>query len=322
MKVTESQAKRDLLTLAALSAQEILALIERGRELKQDPGIALQKAPLRGKTIGLLFEKASTRTRVSFEVAMYQLGGQAIFFSMEDLQLRRGESIPDTARVLSRYLDGMVIRTYAQDTLEQWAQSASIPVINGLTDLHHPCQALGDLLTLQEHFGALKGLRLAYIGDGNNVAHSLIQGGVKVAMNLVLACPSGFGPNASILREAERLAGETGGSVQWVQDPKEAVAGADALYTDVWVSMGKEREAKQRLKRLKPYQVNPALVRLAKPTAVLMHCLPAHRGEEITAEVLEGPQAIVWAQAENRLHIQKAILQWLLGSDGSIPHEA
>ena len=309
----KKMSKRDLLSLHDLTAQEILDLITRGRAFKAHSGPALDRPPLKGKTLGLLFEKASTRTRVSFEVALSQLGGHSIFLSMEDLQLRRGETIPDTARVLSRYLDGLVIRTFGQDTLAEWAHAASIPIINGLTDLHHPCQALGDLLTLHERFGMVKGLKLAYVGDGNNVAHSLIEGAVKVGMNISLACPKGYEPDQAIVKAAQQEARRTGGSIELAKDPHKAASGADVLYTDVWVSMGKEREAKRRLKLLKPYQINARLLAATKPHAVVMHCLPAHRGQEITAEVMDGPRSIVWDQAENRLHIQKAILEWLLG---------
>ncbi len=305
-------AKRDLLSLNDLTTQEILDLIGKGRTFKVQPDLVLSRATLQGKILGLLFEKASTRTRVSFEVAMDHLGGHSFFLSMEDLQLRRGETISDTARVLSRYLDGLVIRTFGQDTLVQWAQSATIPVINGLTDLHHPCQVLGDLLTLQARFGTLEGLKLAYVGDGNNVAHSLIEGGAKVGMNISLACPKGYGPDPAIVKAAQQEARRTGGSIELVKDPQKAASGADVLYTDVWVSMGKEREAKRRQKLLKPYQINVKLLAMAKPHAVVMHCLPAHRGQEITAEVMDGPRSIVWEQAENRLHIQKAILEGLL----------
>ena len=308
-----NKPKRDLLSLQDLAPQEVLDLINRGIKFKEHPELALDRGPLRGKSLGLLFEKASTRTRVSFEVAMYHLGGHTVFLSLEDLQLRRGETIADTARVLSRYLDGLAIRTFGQDTLEKWAGSTSIPVINGLTDLHHPCQALGDLLTLQERFGMLNGLKLAYVGDGNNVAHSLIEGAAKVGMNISLACPKGYGPDLTIVKAAYRVAQQTGGSIELVKKPQKAASGADVLYTDVWVSMGKEREAKRRLKSLKPYQINARLLAMAKPHAVVMHCLPAHRGQEITAEVMDGPRSIVWEQAENRLHIQKAILEWLLG---------
>lgn len=305
-------AKRDLLSLKDLTTQEVLDLIGKGRTFKVQPDWVLSRATLQGKTLGLLFEKASTRTRVSFEVAMNHLGGHSIFLSMEDLQLRRGETISDTARVLSRYLDGLVIRTFGQDTLVQWAQSATIPVINGLTDLHHPCQVLGDLLTLQAQFGTLEGLKLAYVGDGNNVAHSLIEGGAKVGMTISLACPKGYGPGPAIVKAAQQEARRAGGSIELVNDPQKAASGADVLYTDVWVSMGKEREAKRRQTLLKPYQINAKLLAMAKPHAVVMHCLPAHRGQEITAEVMDGPRSIVWEQAENRLHIQKAILEWLL----------
>ncbi len=257
--------KRDLLSLQELNRLEVQSLINKGRELKEQARPALDRMPLKGKTLGLLFEKSSTRTRVSFEVAMYHLGGHSIFLSMEDLQIKRGETIADTARVLSRYLDGLVIRTFAQETLEEWARGASIPVINGLTDLHHPCQALGDLLTLQERFGALKGLHLAYVGDGNNVAHSLIQASVKVGMNISLACPKGYEPDPGVVKAAQQEARKTGSTVRLVRDPREVASGADVLYTDVWVSMGKEQEVKRRIKALKPYQINSKLLRLAGP---------------------------------------------------------
>jgi ornithine carbamoyltransferase len=306
-------AKRDLLSLQDLTAHEILELIKRGQSLKTHSGPVLEREPLRGKTLGLLFEKSSTRTRVSFETAMYQLGGHAIYLSMGDLQVKRGETISDTARVLSRYLDGLVIRTFTQDTLMEWACSATIPIINGLTDLHHPCQALGDLLTLYERFGVLKGMKLAYVGDGNNVAHSLIEGAAKVGMTIHLACPKAYEPDPNIVSAAQRESKRAGGSIELFRDPYKAATGADVLYTDVWVSMGKERETRRRLKLLKPYQINNRLLAAAKPNAVVMHCLPAHRGQEITSEIMDGPQSIVWDQAENRLHIQKAILEWLMG---------
>lgn len=298
---------RHLLAVHDLTRAEILNLFKRAKALKK------RKArPLVGRTLGLFFEKASTRTRVSFEVAMAQLSGHSIFLSKEEIQLHRGETIADTARVLSRYLDGLVIRTYAHHTIEEWARHATIPVINGLTDLHHPCQALGDLFTVFEKRGRISGLKLAYIGDGNNVANSLIEGALQLGMNISLACPKGYEPNKDVLEFAREESRKTSGSIQVVQEPEAAAKGADILYTDVWTSMGQESEAEARRKAFQGYQIHRSLLKLAKPSAWVMHCLPAHRGEEITDEVIDGSQAIVWDQAENRLHIQKAILEWLL----------
>jgi ornithine carbamoyltransferase len=303
---------RHLLSIAQLSPAEVGKILDRAEELKSEHDEGKRYQPLVGKTLGLLFYKSSTRTRVSFEVAMAQLGGTSLLFAAQDLQLKRGESIADTARTLSRYLNAIVIRTYAHQEIESWASEATIPVINGLTDLHHPCQALGDLLTMKERLGSLKDLVLAYIGDGNNVAHSLIEGAARTGMSIRLACPKGYGPKTPIVQAARQVAASTGARIEVLQDPQKAARQADILYTDVWVSMGQERETKRREKILKPYQINNALLRVAKPTACVMHCLPAYRGREITAEVLDGPQSIVWEQAENRLHAQKAVLEWLL----------
>jgi ornithine carbamoyltransferase len=268
-----------------------------------------------GVTLGLVFEKPSTRTRVSFEAGINQLGGQSVFLSASDLQLSRGESVADTAKVLSRYLDGLVIRTYGHGTVEEWARHATIPVINGLTDLCHPCQALSDLLTIRERKGRLKGVKLAYVGDGNNVANSLIEGAAKMGMAISLACPTGFEPDQRIVDVARLEAEDTGATIELTEDPQVAVKEADVVYTDVWVSMGQEREQSRRLTALAPYQVNERLMKLARPDAVIMHCLPAHRGQEITAGLLDGPQSVVLEQAENRLHMQKAILvAWLQGN--------
>jgi ornithine carbamoyltransferase len=303
---------RHLLTLLELSPGELIGLLDRADRLKAPPLSGGPHRPLTGKTLGLLFQKASTRTRVSFEAAMNQLGGSGLSLSADDLQLKRGETVADTARVLSRYLDALVIRTFGHDHLESWAAAATIPVVNGLTDLHHPCQALGDLMTIREHFGALKGLKLAYIGDGNNVAHSLIEGAARTGMEIHLASPKGYGPDPEIVEASRVAARQTGAQIETMEEPRKAARDADILYTDVWVSMGQEKEAKSRLKKFKPYQINDRLLSVAKPSAVVMHCLPAHRGMEITAEVMDGKQSIVWDQAENRLHIQKAILEWLL----------
>jgi ornithine carbamoyltransferase len=303
---------RHLLTLLALTPGDLIGLLDRADRLKAQHRSGEAHRPLTGKTLGLLFEKASTRTRVSFETAMNQLGGSGLTLSASDLQLKRGETVADTARVLSRYLDALVIRTFGHDQLEAWAAAATIPVVNGLTDLHHPCQAMGDLMTIRERFGALKGLKLAYIGDGNNVAHSLIEGAAQTGIEIHLACPKGYGPNPRIVEASRIVAKQTGAQIETMEEPRKAARNADVLYTDVWVSMGQEKEAKSRLKKFKPYQINDKLLSVAKPSAVVMHCLPAHRGMEITGDVMDGKQSIVWDQAGNRLHVQKAILEWLL----------
>jgi len=303
---------KHLLTIHEIEAGEIAGLLDRADRWKAEGRSQTSHRPLAGRTMGLLFEKASTRTRISFQAAMHQLGGDSLFLSADDLQLGRGESVIDTARILSRYLDALVIRTFGHDQLQAWASAATIPVINGLTDLHHPCQALGDLMTIRERFGSLKGIRIAYIGDGNNVAHSLIEAAAKTGIEIHLACPDGYGPNPMIVQASRITARQSGAQIELTNDPKKAAAGADVLYTDVWVSMGQEKLARTKPKILRRYQINSALLSLAKPTAVVMHCLPAHRGQEITAEVMDGKQSIVWDQAENRLHVQKAILEWLM----------
>ncbi|MEW6543851.1 MAG: ornithine carbamoyltransferase [Nitrospirota bacterium] len=301
-----------MLTVSAIPVHELERLLKLAEELKALQRRGVRPQPLLGKTLGLFFEKPSTRTRVSFEAGMNQLGGQCIFLSATDIQMCRGESVADTARVLSRYLDGLVIRTYDHAIVEEWAREATIPVINGLTDLCHPCQALSDLLTIREKKGALKGVKLAYVGDGNNVANSLIECAAKIGMVVSVACPHGYEPDQRIVDLARLEAERTGAAIEIGANPQVAVKGADVLYTDVWVSMGREREQSRRLKTLAPYQVNERLLRLARPGAIVMHCLPAHRGQEITASVLDGPQSVVLDQAENRLHMQKAILVELL----------
>jgi ornithine carbamoyltransferase len=243
---------------------------------------------------------------------MTQLGGHSLFLSADELQLGRGEPIDDTARVLSGYLNGLVIRTFEQATLEAWAAHATIPVINGLTDLHHPCQALSDLLTITEAFGRLRGLKLAYIGDGNNVAHSLVEAAARTGVSITLACPKPYQPSELILAHAQREANATGAAIELTTDPVAAARGSHILYTDVWTSMGQERQAARRRKAFRGYQLNRALVKLARPDAIIMHCLPAHRGEEITDDVMDSPRSVIVHQAENRLHMQKAILEWLL----------
>jgi ornithine carbamoyltransferase len=304
---------KDLLDVAALSRAEIEALLTLASLLKVKQQAGTSHRLLQGKTLGLLFQKPSTRTRVSFEAGMNQLGGHALVLPMADIQLSRGESVADTARVLSRYLDGIVIRTYDHATVEEWAREATMPVINGLTDLSHPCQALSDLLTIKEKKGTLKGIKIAYVGDGNNVANSLIEATAKMGMTIALGCPSGYQPDQHVVDVARVEAVKTGATIDVGQDPYVAVKEADVVYADVWISMGREREQARRLKVLSPYQVNSRLVAKAKPDAIVMHCLPAHRGEEITAEVLDGPQSVIIDQAENRLHMQKAILTKLLG---------
>ena len=299
--------------MAALSRAEIEALLRLASLLKAKQQGGTPHRLLQGKTLGLLFQKPSTRTRVSFEAGMNQLGGHALVLPMADIQLSRGESVADTARVLSRYLDGIVIRTYDHATVEEWAREATMPVINGLTDLSHPCQALSDLLTIKEKKGTLKGIKIAYVGDGNNVANSLIEATAKMGMTIALGCPSGYQPDQHVVDVARVEAVKTGATIDVGQDPYVAVKEADVVYADVWISMGREREQARRLKVLSPYQVNSRLVAKAKPDAIVMHCLPAHRGEEITAEVLDGPQSVIIDQAENRLHMQKAILTKLLG---------
>lgn len=317
VRATPAGRTKDFLAVSDLSGSQIFRLFRIARELKATsrPGPASQW--LSGLTLGLLFEKPSTRTRVSFEAGMHQLGGQALFLPSDTIQLSRGESLGDTALVLSRYLDGLVIRTFEQSTLEEWARHATIPVINGLTDLCHPCQALADLFTVMEVQGsfdedAFHGLKLAYVGDGNNVANSLIEAGAKVGMHVAIGCPPDYQPDPRIVARSREEAGRTGATIEIVHDPGEAAENADALYTDVWTSMGQEQEQAERVKALAPYQLNERLLSRAKSSAIVLHCLPAHRGEEITAAVLDGRQSVVLQQAENRLHAQKAILtEWL-----------
>lgn len=300
-------AQRDFLTLRDLTTQEIHLLLQRAQDLKKGKDAA--KCPLIGKSIGLLFEKASTRTRISLEVGMYQLGAQTIYMNPREIQMGRGETLHDTAKVLSRYLDAVVIRTFSHETLKEFASHASIPVVNGLSDLHHPCQALGDLQTIIERKGRIEGIRLAYVGDGNNVANSLIEAASLTGMNISLACPEGYDPDTDVVSTAKESAGNT---LIVVRDPVDAVSGADVVYTDVWVSMGQENEATKRRRKFEKYQINAALLSHAHRDAIVLHCLPAHRGEEITDEVMDGPRSAVFDQAENRLHTQKALLEFLL----------
>jgi ornithine carbamoyltransferase len=303
---------KDLLAIADLSADDIEHILKQSARLKDLQKKGKTHHPLAGKSLGMIFEKSSTRTRVSFEVGMYQLGGQALFLSSNDLQIGRGEPLSDTAKTLSRYLDGIMIRTFAQATVEELARHATIPVINGLSDLHHPCQALADLFTIQEKRGTLKGLRFAYVGDGNNMAHSLIEVCVKTGIHVELACPPGYEPDAAIMQAASREADRNGTELKLSNDPAKAARNADIVYTDVWASMGQESEHAKRVNAFRGFQIDAKLLREAAAGALVMHCLPAHRGEEIAADVIDGPQSIVFDQAENRLHTQKAILELLL----------
>jgi ornithine carbamoyltransferase len=304
---------RDFLALADYSTEEIWYLLQYAAEIKSRLKAGQPYEPLKGKTLGMIFEKSSTRTRVSFEVGMYQLGGQALFLTRNDLQLGRGETVADTAQVLSRYVDGLMIRTFAHDTVVELARAAKVPVINGLTDLSHPCQVLADLLTIQEYKGHLSGLKFAYIGDGNNMAHSILMGCVKMGIHVSIGAPEGYQPVPWVVELAKKEAALTGATVTITQDPVEAVKDADVIYTDVWASMGQETEHAARLKDFAPFQVNAELVKAAKPDYLFMHCLPAHREEEVTAEIIDGEHSIVFDQAENRLHAQKAILAALMG---------
>ena len=299
---------RDFTRIGSWTSDELRTVLDVAARLKQLHALGEPEALLPGRSLGMIFQKPSTRTRVSFEVGMAQLGGRALYLSASDLQLGRGETIKDTGVVLSRYLDAIVIRTFAQEDVEQLAEYATVPVINGLTDYAHPCQALADLLTIQEKLGRLSGVRLAYLGDGNNVCVSLMVGAARFGMRFVAATPEGYEPDATAVTAARRAAVQMGGTVELVRDPQEAVRGAAAVYTDVWTSMGQEEEAERRRQDLGAYRIDEDLLARAEPEAVVLHCLPAHYGEEITEAVLYGPQSAVWDQAENRLHAQKALL--------------
>ncbi len=299
---------KDLISIHDLSREEVDQILDTSHILKMKNKLGEIYHPLKGKTLGMIFQKSSTRTRVSFEVGIWQLGGYGLFLSANDLQLNRGETIADTARNLSRYLDGIMIRTYDHHDVVDLAEYSSVPVINGLTDLLHPCQVLADLFSIREKKQNLEGLKLAYIGDGNNMAHSLMFGGAKMGMHVVICSPSGFEPDPEVTRLSRLDASKTGASINIQDDPAEAVKTADVIYTDVWTSMGQEEEYEKRLSSFSRYQVNSALLEKAKEDVLVMHCLPAHRGEEITDDVIDGPRSIVFDQAENRLHVQKAIM--------------
>ncbi len=301
--------KQDLLKLLDLTPEEITAILNRADQLKYEKKHGIPQKYLEGKTLAMIFEKNSTRTRVSFEVGMFQLGGHALFLSGKESQIGRGEPIEDTARVLSRYCDGIMIRTFAQAEVEELAQNADIPVINGLTDFCHPCQVLADLLTVREHKAVLEGLKLCYIGDGNNMANSLIVGGLKMGMEVAVACPEGYDPAPQVLEFAKSSPAH---KFSLCRAPKEAAAGADVVFTDVWASMGQEEEKTVREKAFQGYCVDTALMALTNPGCMVQHCLPAHRGEEITAEVFEAHAQEIFDEAENRLHAQKAVMCLLM----------
>ncbi len=294
---------KHFLKLSDWTEAEIIETLDLADKLKDEKKKGIEHHILKGKTLGMIFQKSSTRTRVSFEVGMYELGGNALFLSSRDLQIGRGEPVEDTARVLSRYLDGIMIRTFAQEEVETLARVGSIPIINGLTDYCHPCQVMADLMTIREHRGALKGNKLVYIGDGNNMANSLIVGGIKVGMEVAVACPEGYAPDAEIMKWASE-----NGNFTWTTSVLEAAKDADVLYTDVWASMGQEAEAEERKKIFKGYQINDDVMAVAKSDAMVLHCLPAHREEEITAKVFEAHADEIFDEAENRLHAQKAVL--------------
>ncbi len=300
-----AETHRDFLAIPDYSKAELNSLFDLAERMRQG---AYTDKPLAGKSLAMIFMKASTRTRVSFEVGTWQLGGHALFLSPRDVQLGRGEPVEDTARVLSRYVDGIMIRTFAHEEVEVLARYATVPVINGLTDLLHPCQILADILTIRQHLGSIEGRRVAWIGDGNNMANSWINAAYVLGFDLTLACPEGYDPDANILKRAQAAA-----NVSVVRDPSEAADGADVVNTDVWASMGQEQEQAIREKAFKGYIVDASLMKRAKPDAIFMHCLPAHRGEEVAADVIDGPQSVVWDEAENRLHVQKAVMANTMG---------
>lgn len=312
MTATIQLKGKDFLTLADYSKEEIEYLLHLGLELKEKQQNGERYTPLSGKTLAMIFEKPSTRTRVSFEVGMVQLGGHALHLSSRDLQIGRGETIADTARVLSEYVDGIMIRTFEHEKVEELAHYATIPVINGLTDDDHPCQALADLLTIYEVKGKLQGLKLAYIGDGNNMAHALMLAAAKVGMHCAVASPKGYEPKEAVVNETKNIASESGATIVVTNDPYEAIVDADVVYTDVWASMGQEAEANERMHIFAPFQVNETLVQQAKSDFMFLHCLPAHRGEEVTEGVIDGVRSYIFQQAGNRLHAQKALLVSLL----------
>ena len=289
--------------------ENVLEILEIAKKFKEGK---MEEKPLEGKALAMIFEKSSTRTRVSFDVGMYQLGGRAIFLSSKDIQMGRGEPISDTAKVLSRFVDGIMIRAIKHEDVVELAKEAEIPVINGLTDLEHPCQALADMLTIQEHLGDFKDNKLTYVGDGNNVCNSLLLISASLGMDMAVCCPANYSPDEEILSKAKEIAAKNGSEIIVTDDKEIALKDSTAIYTDVWVSMGDEEEAEQRQKDFKPYQVNGELMSLARENAIFMHCLPAIRGEEVTSEVIDGPQSVIFDEAENRLHAQKAVLYYYM----------
>ncbi len=310
---------RHLALVSDFSREEIEFLFKYADNLKHRQKMgALHDNILRGRTLAMIFEKSSTRTRVSFEVGMIQLGGASLYLSSSDLQLGRGETVADTARVLSRYVDGIMARVYSHSTIEELTENSTVPVINGLSDKAHPCQALADMLTIREKLKSLKGVRMAYVGDGNNVANSLVSAASILGVHLTLAVPEGFEPDSGFLDAAAHRARESGARIYLTHDPVEAVTGVNVIYTDVWTSMGQEEEADDRRSKFAAYRVDIGLLKVAAPEVMIMHCLPAHRGEEITDEVIDGPNSAVWDQAENRLHIQKAILSLVMSAGHTI----
>ncbi len=299
---------KSLIEIHHLTLEEIYQIFDLSASLKQDRLIGRKHHVLDGKKLGMIFSKPSTRTRVSFEVGIYELGGTGLYFNQNDLQLKKSESVSDTAKVLSRYLDGIMIRTFDHQDVIDLAKYGSIPVINGLTDLHHPCQVLCDLFTILEKRRTLRGLKMAYIGDGNNMANSLLHGCSKVGMDITIASPSGFTPPEFVVNESKENAKYMGSKIEIIEDPIAAVKGADIIYTDVWASMGQEKEAEERKKKFMKYQINPELVKHAKEDYIFMHCLPAHRGDEVVDEVCDSANSVIFDEAENRLHVQKAIM--------------
>jgi len=301
--------KKDLLTIYDLDADDCCEIFKRAERLKNSLYKGVAHESLRGKTLGMLFDKSSTRTRLSFEAGIHQLGGAGIFLSRRDIQLGRGEPVSDTARIMSRYIDGIMIRTFEQELVEEFARYATIPVINGLTDLLHPCQVLSDLFTIIEKKGGYEGLKIAYVGDGNNMTNSWISAATRLPFHLAIACPEGYDPDETILERGIRESKE---GIEVLRVPADAVRGADVIYTDVWASMGQEDEQEERAVIFSGYQVDEKLLGCAKRDTIVMHCLPAHRGEEITAGVIDGPHSVILDQAENRLHVQKAIMEILM----------
>jgi len=299
---------KSLLTIHELSLEEVWQIFELSKSLKEKRLSGEPHRLLEGKKLGMIFSKPSTRTRVSFEVGIFELGGTGLYFNQNDLQLKKSENVSDTAKVLSRYLDGIMIRTFDHQDVVDLATFGSIPIINGLTDLHHPCQVLADLFTILEKKRTLQGLKLAYIGDGNNMAHSLLHGCAKVGMNISIASPSGYTPLDSVVAESQKDAKYMGSTIEILNDPIAAVKDADIVYTDVWASMGQEKEAQERKAKFMKYQINPALVKHAKDNYLFMHCLPAHRGDEVVNEVIDSANSVVFDEAENRLHVQKAVM--------------